>query len=312
MNVTSLPLMKPWVFGEVVLDCFEDGAKVLGGAPFNVAWHLQNLGLAPLFISAVGKDEMGGEVVEAMKSIDMAADGLQIKDDLPTGHVRVSHSEGEPQYDIVENVAFDFIDENAIAQPDNNVLLYNGTLALRNQVSKASLSALIDNHDITRFVDVNLRDPWWNLEQTIELLRYSDYVKLNEHELNILAGEELHQQFPGEPGMMNAPLAEAFKQEHEIVNLIVTLGDKGASLIDAEGHCIDVPAPPRSSKFVDSVGAGDAFSAVMIFAIIHHWDLSSAMMRAQEFASFIVTQQGATCKEPSIYQDFLSLWGHAR
>ncbi|MBA1332725.1 carbohydrate kinase, partial [Candidatus Endoriftia persephone str. Guaymas] len=49
----------PIIFGEVLFDCFEDGSRVLGGAPFNVAWHLQALGAAPLFISRVGDDSLG-------------------------------------------------------------------------------------------------------------------------------------------------------------------------------------------------------------------------------------------------------------
>ena len=37
---------RPVVFGEVLFDCFPDGSRVLGGAPFNVAWHCQAFWLA--------------------------------------------------------------------------------------------------------------------------------------------------------------------------------------------------------------------------------------------------------------------------
>ena len=57
---------RPWIFGEVLFDCFPDGSRVLGGAPFNVAWHLQALGLEPLFLSRVGRDAAGREIRTAM------------------------------------------------------------------------------------------------------------------------------------------------------------------------------------------------------------------------------------------------------
>ena len=38
---------QPLIFGEVLFDQFEDGSSVLGGAPFNVAWHLQAFGMQP-------------------------------------------------------------------------------------------------------------------------------------------------------------------------------------------------------------------------------------------------------------------------
>ncbi len=47
------------VFGEVLFDCFPNGKQVLGGAPFNVAWHLQALGDDPTFISQIGDDTLG-------------------------------------------------------------------------------------------------------------------------------------------------------------------------------------------------------------------------------------------------------------
>ena len=56
----------PAIFGEVLFDCFEDGSRVLGGAPFNVAWHLQAFGCKPLLISRVGDDPMGKLIRETM------------------------------------------------------------------------------------------------------------------------------------------------------------------------------------------------------------------------------------------------------
>jgi sugar/nucleoside kinase (ribokinase family) len=58
---------RPCIFGEVLFDHFPDGKRVLGGAPFNVAWHLQAFGEAPRFISRVGDDAEGDEIRTAMR-----------------------------------------------------------------------------------------------------------------------------------------------------------------------------------------------------------------------------------------------------
>lgn len=308
MKTKEHSLLEPWIFGEVVLDCFEDGTRVLGGAPFNVAWHLQNFGLQPLLITAIGDDDMATYVSQSMSSIGMDPSATQSIKQYPTGHVNVHFSDGEPHYDIVNDVAYDHIDKTRLPQPEGPILLYNGTLALRQQASKAALASLLDAGNVTRFVDVNLRDPWWNAEETLELLRFANYVKLNEEELRLLTKALPDNSFSAIESNFNTAALE-FKNALEIVNLIITLGSNGALVIDAQGEIVQVPAPPRNEKFVNSVGAGDALSAVMILSITLGWELQPSLERAQEFASFIVTQQGATCSEPSIYQDFLSFWG---
>lgn len=101
--------MRPLIFGEVLFDRFPDGSVVLGGAPFNVAWHLQAFGLAPLVISRVGRDALGGAVVAAMTGWGMDRRGVQFDATHPTGTVEVAFQAGEPHYAIVDRVAYDII-----------------------------------------------------------------------------------------------------------------------------------------------------------------------------------------------------------
>ena len=96
------------IFGEVLFDIFSDGSTVLGGAPFNVAWHLQAWGL------------------------DTA--GLQMDSIHPTGTVEVKFYNGEPVFEIVDNRAYDHIQPDTISSLDP-ALLYHGTLAVRNRTS---------------------------------------------------------------------------------------------------------------------------------------------------------------------------------
>lgn len=132
----------PIIFGEVLYDCFPDGSRVLGGAPFNVAWHCQAFGLQPLFLSRVGNDALGKKVITAMQDWGMNTEGLQIDSEHATGQVDVSFKNNEPSYDIVENSAWDFIDNQLIPELDKHSMLYHGSLALRNSATAQSLEVI--------------------------------------------------------------------------------------------------------------------------------------------------------------------------
>ena len=126
------------IFGEVLFDRFPDGSRILGGAPFNVAWHCQAFGLSPLLISRVGNDPLGREVRSAMIAWGMDTSGLQLDSTHATGVVDVDIHDGEPSYNIVEDSAWDFIDNQATPAIDNQGILYHGSLATRNPVSATS------------------------------------------------------------------------------------------------------------------------------------------------------------------------------
>ena len=142
----------PVIFGEVLYDCFPDGSQVLGGAPFNVAWHCQAFGLQPLFISRVGNDSPGEKVVAAMQNWGMNTEGLQIDSDHATGRVNVSFNNNEPSYDIVENSAWDFLNSQALPELNKDSILYHGSLALRNPVA----GAVPANHK-ANYLKINFR-----------------------------------------------------------------------------------------------------------------------------------------------------------
>lgn len=155
------------IFGEVLFDHFPDGSVVLGGAPFNVAWHLQAFGLSPLFISRVGNDPLGQQIKTHMSEWGMSTCGLQLDSSHPTGTVDVQIDRGEPSYNIVEGCAYDFIDRSALPSMRDRGFLYHGTLAIRNSVSEKTLKAIKDEHNLSIFVDINLRPPWWNRKSVV-------------------------------------------------------------------------------------------------------------------------------------------------
>lgn len=285
------------IFGEVLFDCFPDGNVILGGAPFNVAWHLQAFGISPLFISAIGNDSYGNRIAEAMRDWGMSLSGLQILSDYPTGIVSVQFIDNEPQYEIVENSAYDFIEYSSLPELNKDSILYHGSLALRKKKSANSLEKIKTNIAPSIFLDINLRKPFWNVEQIKLLLQETSWLKLNEEELSLIIPEQ------GEIQTKIDYLFSCFP----LKLITLTQGADGAISFQKDG--IQHPVTPiPATKVIDTVGAGDAFSSVLLLGIVKGWELPKTLTRAQEFASAIVGIQGATIKEQSFYDSFMTKW----
>ena len=285
---------QPCVFGEVLFDCFPDGSRVLGGAPFNVAWHLQAFGQAPRMISRVGDDELGREIQSAMGDWGMDMSQLQVDRTLPTGQVTVTLVNDEPQYDIVRPSAWDAI-ESVSAIPLCG-LLYHGSLAARDRKSAAALQDLVDAGPGRIFVDVNLRPPWWQAEVVLAQMDRADWIKIN--------GDELAELIEGAD---TAERVARLVDIHAPDGLIVTHGSAGAEIFTSSGqhHAVQ---PSTTTEVVDTVGAGDAFTSVMLLGLLREWDLGTTAERAQSFASALVSRRGATVDDFGFYQAFIDDW----
>ena len=286
------------IFGEALFDHFPNGLKVLGGAPFNVAWHLQAFVRCPCFISRVGSDTTGDEIRQAMQVWGMAVDQLQLDPDYPTGTVQVTVNDGEPDYEILANQAYDFIDAQQLDTERNYSVIYHGTLALRNSVSEQALLGLTSGHQGKIFIDVNLRTPWWDRESVKQWLAKADWVKLNQDELQKLMPQQ---------NTLQTTMRKLLEQ-YELEVLVVTCGSQGALALTNVNEFIEV-IPNKALQIVDTVGAGDAFSAVLLLGMEQAWSLQLTMERAQAFASALVTQTGATVQDLNFYRPFISDWG---
>lgn len=287
----------PLIFGEVLFDCFPDGRVVLGGAPFNVAWHCQAFGLNPVFISRVGKDKLGDEISSAMQDWGMEIGGVQVDDIHPTGVVEVKIIDGEPSYEIVPDSAWDFIDREQLPATEKNLLLYHGSLVMRNEVSQSALKWLKKKNDLPVFVDINLRSPWWELSTIREIIKTSSWLKLNEDELALI--------YPATDNLVDA--MTILQSQNSLDMLIVTQGEKGAAVMTPEPGLITV-SPVQNTRVIDTVGAGDAFSSIILVGKYYDWPLPLTLERAQAFASAIVGIRGATINDISFYQPFVEEW----
>lgn len=286
----------PVIFGEVLYDCFPDGTRILGGAPFNVAWHCHAFGLQPLFISRIGDDELGLGVQSAMRDWGMKTNGLQIDSEHATGRVNVSFKDNEPIYDIVENSAWDFIESNMLPGLNKNSVLYHGSLALRNPVAAECLNTIKQSVSNSTFVDINLRSPWWNLPLINNIISHCKWLKINSDELNLIVTDD-----------RNIENKARYLFSHLQLDLIVvTQGANGAIAIN-ENETYSV-FPETTVTIIDTVGAGDAFTSVLLLGLHKSWSLQKMLERAQHFASEVVGLRGATTQDKNFYQPFIKKW----
>lgn len=284
------------LFGELLFDDFPDGRSVPGGAPLNVAWHLQALGARPLLVSRVGDDEPGRAMLRAMQSWGLDTSAVPVDPELPTGRVQVSFDKGEPSYDIVRPVAWDAIAPDQ-AQPREG-WLYHGSLALRDERSRQALDRLAEDGNQQIFLDVNLRDPWWDRPLLERCLARATWAKLNRDELELLA--------PAGPGLRERALA--LLKAAALEGVVLTLGAEGAMILRADGALASAPAPGQG-RVVDTVGAGDAFTAVMLLALRDDWPQEQSLQRAMAFAAAVCGQRGATTADRAFYEPWLAAWG---
>lgn len=285
----------PLIVGEVLFDHFPDGRSVLGGAPFNVAWNLRGLGMSPLMITAVGDDLEGEQVTEKMQAWGLPIAGVQTSPLLPTGKVVVTLDGSEPEYDLLDQRAYDDIryPDPAIDFGDYR-MLYVGSLAYRHETSRATIRRLMHRSGLPKFVDINIREPWFSRESGEQLLEGAAAAKLNISELAWLADAacESPDQVP--------PVANKFRDKFGIDRCFVTCGGSGAVAVDSDGEASFAKSPPPD-PMVDTVGAGDAFAAATIYGLCHDWPLDKTLRGAVRFASRACTLRGATSEDPAHY-----------
>ena len=291
------------LFGEVLFDEFPDGERRLGGAPFNVAWHLRGFGVDPLLLGAVGEDAAGDTILERMSAGGMRTDGMARVQGRPSGRVVVRIVEGEPRYEIPTGQAWDRIPEEVLEldTPGEGGILYHGTLALRGEHNRNLLAKLLERGRTHAYLDVNLRAPWWTHQVVEGSVARATWVRMNEGELALLA--------PG-TGADGDPVEEqaaGLARRHGLERLVVTRGASGALEVVEGERLVESPGARREGT-VDTVGAGDAFSAVHILGLLRGWPPEVALRRANLFAADVCRIQGAIPSDDTLYREHEGRW----
>ena len=300
------------VFGEALVDDF-GSEQVVGGAPFNLARHLAAFGVAPLMITRVGQDANGALLRAEFERFGMSQAGLQAGAGAPTGRVLVERDAHGHRFVILPDQAYDHIEEAAAltalaAQPP--ALIYFGTLAQRHPCSRTSLHALLALSGARRFLDLNVRDGQVSERGVYESLHRADIVKVNEEELKDLFNWYTHTS-PGTQQLDHPDLRAACASLLRIFalqGLLVTLGARGAVYFGADGSVVASHDSRAPSRLVDTVGAGDAFSAVFLLGRARGWPLALTLSRANALAGAICGIRGAVPADMAFYQPWIARW----
>jgi fructokinase len=272
-------------FGEILWDYLPAGRRP-GGAPMNVAWHLNRFGMNSLIASSVGADQEGRDLTDFVKSSEMDSGLIQVNSDLPTSKVHVHLDENNnASYEICEPVAWDdiMLDQNLINEARQAKAIVYGSLVARNKSTRDTLCKLLKN-DFLKIMDVNLRVPHNHREIVEMLIQRSDIIKLNEDELTIISN------WYNLSGTLRERML-GIQREHHLKSVIVTRGKDGACLID-KGNFYS----HQGYKVIttDTVGSGDAFLAGYLASYFKGTDINQALSQACAVGAFVASQSGAT------------------
>lgn len=280
--------MKVIAFGEILWDVIE-GEEHLGGAPFNFAAHSAQCGNESYIVSRLGTDFRGVSAFNKCKTYGVNQNFIQWDEDRATGTVDVTLTNGQPDYVIHENVAYDFINAQhllAILNDFSVDVFYFGSLAQRNEVSASTLAFLIANLKARYvFYDVNLRKGGFTEKIIRNSLNVCNVFKLNTDELPVIS-----KMFTGE----NLPM-EKFVQNltalyPNIKTIILTAAEKGCYVFQETRAMSYIPGVPV--KVADAVGAGDAFSATFMHMLGNHGDATLAAQVANRVGAFVASKSG--------------------
>ncbi|MDO9094177.1 MAG: PfkB family carbohydrate kinase [Rubrivivax sp.] len=285
------------VIGEALVDEFPDGTRVAGGAPFNQARWLAALGVPVRFVTRIGQSDAGAAcVMTSARRCGLGTDGIQRDPLRPTGRVLVSLGNTGPSYTIEPGSAWDFIDaadarQQALQQAPAVVVF--GSLAMRSPASSEAINAVLGASAALRFVDLNLRETPELQTLAAQALKLADWVKVNDEELDrLLAWFVCDGPLPPEGPVRREALTE-LAARFSVQRWIVTCGERGWFALNSEGRRDAAGLAPAVPRLVDTVGAGDAFSAVVVAGFAAHWPLARSLKGAAQLAAAVCGLRGA-------------------
>jgi len=284
-------MVKGVCFGEILWDNLPTGRQ-LGGAPLNVAYHLNKLGIATVMLTRIGNDQDGRDLLELCDALSVPTDLFQIDLTFPTSTVEVMLDlDKNVSYDIRFPVAWDYLnfgpkELQTIKEADFFVF---GSLCTRNRVSFSTLKSLVQ---VAKFVvlDVNLRAPFYSKQQIFELMSFAHLVKMNEDELAKIAHWLL---IPIEATDREKVIH--IMKYFKVQEVIVTYGASGSSYHSLTQNC-SYYFPALQVNVMDTIGSGDSFLAAFLYQKFRrdrHSEVEEMLSFATTLSAFVTQSSGA-------------------
>lgn len=272
-------------YGEVLWDMFSEGKK-LGGAPLNVSLRAQSLGNKACVISSIGKDAIGDEILNEIKSYSSSTKHIQTSQNFATSQVLVNlDRNGSASYEIKMPCAWDdiqLLDQDIEIVKTSDAFIY-GSLIARSKTSRKTLFALLEKAKYKIF-DVNLRAPHYTQETLSRLMDVADFIKFNDDEIVEICASM---------GFTNEKLEKCIEFIADKTNtkqICVTLGGDGAVLFSNNQF---VYSKGFKVKVADTVGAGDSFLATLISKLLQNVEAQQAITYACAVGALVASKSGA-------------------
>lgn len=273
--------------GEILWDMLPQGRQ-LGGAPANFAYHVSKLGMQGVVVSAIGNDALGDEIMSFLEDKNLDLHLMRVEN--PTGVVNIELNDvGIPMYNIVENVAWDsipFTSELEVLAQNTKAVCF-GSLAQRNEVSRNTIRRFIESlpQQCLKVFDVNLRQQYYSREIIEWSMTHCDVLKLNDEEIvelkRIWAMEEI----------TDASFCAELQRRYDIKIIILTCGTAGSYVYSKDGAVSFQETP--TVDVVDTVGAGDSFTAAFVVSLLNGDTITEAHSKATAVAAATCTHSGA-------------------
>jgi fructokinase len=289
--------------GEILIDELPDGRRI-GGAPFNFAYHLKQLGLPVRFFSRVGADADGERIRELLTRSGFDPRDLQTDDRAATGRVQVHlDAAGVPAFEVLADAAYDRLEvsgglEAALAAAPR--MIYFGSLIQRTTLARDLLGGLLARRppETLAFCDINLRPRCYDPVSIRLCLEHADILKLNTEELATAV------EWLGRPaGRDTADTVFGLMETYHLRMVALTRGARGSSLYRGT-HAWHAHPEPLPQGLADTVGAGDAFAAMLAAGLLEDHPPETLLRRATRFAAAVCTVAGALPAANDFYDAF--------
>ena len=270
-------------FGEVLWDIYPDRIEI-GGAPFNVYYRLHSLGNNVKIISSIGDDDLGLKALNFFKKNNLNSEFISIDKEHKTGQVKIQLESGEPSYNIVDNVAWDFIPIKKEYTSEKLDYLIFGSLAVRKDKSFETLKEIIRKSKFN-ILDLNIRQEYYKKDKLHYLLNSSDFLKINMDELFVLRdlfNIKYHE---------TEDIAQKIFSKFNLKYICLTNGSVNSSVFDGNKF---IYVESLKVESIDNVGAGDNFLASFIDEyFIKKKPLKSSLKIASIYGAITTTKKGA-------------------
>ena len=274
--------MKILSFGEIIWDVYET-EKFIGGAPLNLAAHCSKQGADSFMLSSVGNDDLGYSALEIVNNFNVKTNFVSINEEKETGKCIVTLNEnGVPSYNVLTDVAYDYIKAPENINNSKFDVFCFGTLALRSKENLETVKSILKNSNIKKiYCDINIRPPFFSDETILFALSNANILKISDEELHFVTEacglKELED------------IAEIYKN---LEFILLTQGENGATVFDCKNKKEYSQKAPKT-KVASTVGAGDSFGATFICEYFKTNDIEKSLKKATEISAFVVSKKEA-------------------